>query len=96
MTTYELKDELMERYHVLALTQNIPNIARYAMEWDMLAADARAQGREASAAAWQSRADFYKQQAGGEYIRLIDGSFSELIPTTPQPAHDEERQCQLT
>jgi hypothetical protein len=82
MITYPAPDELMNRYMTLANTQHIENIARYAFEWDTLAADARAKGQLSRASAWQSRADFYKAQAGGEYVRLIDGSFSELIQVT--------------
>ena len=72
-------DELMERYYKLAAVQEIPNIARYAFEWAVLAEDAAKAGREACAEAWNKRGQFYAQQAGGEYIRLIEGSFSELV-----------------
>lgn len=79
-------DELMGRYLRLSAVQEIPNIARYAFEWNVLAEDAANAGRVASAEAWSERGRFYAQQAGGEYIRLIDGSFSELVQVSEEPS----------
>lgn len=76
-------DELMERYYVLASTKNIQNIARYAFEWKLLAEDAEKAGRPACAESWGKRAAFYASQAGGEYLRIIEGSFCELILSEP-------------
>ncbi len=73
-----MKDELMQRYYELSMLQNI-NIARYAFAWRTLAEDAAKADRPALASMCASRADFYGKQAGGEYIRLIETPFSELI-----------------
>ncbi len=72
-------DELTNRYDKLAFTQEIPNIARYAFEWKTLGDDCDIAGRPALAGMCHARAKFYGEQAGTEYIRLIDMPFSELI-----------------
>lgn len=73
-------DALMDRYNELAFTQEIPDIKLYADSWMELGRQADEQGRIALAEMCFSRGRFYGRQAGGEYIRLIEGSFSELIP----------------
>lgn len=72
-------DALLDRYNELAFTQNIPDIQGYADDWQALAVECKIHGRPALAGMAQARADFYRVQAEGEYVRLIDGSFSELI-----------------
>jgi len=74
-----MTDTLTARYIELSMTQIIPDIALYAIEWMKLAADAEAQGRFSLAGMCRSRGDFYAHQDYGEYIRLIEGSFSELL-----------------
>ena len=75
-------DALMERYNGLAFQQEIPNIARYAFEWKTLGDDCDIAGRPALAQMCHSRAKLYGEQAGGEYIRLIETPFSELVAVT--------------
>lgn len=72
-------DALTRRYNELAFAQNIPDIRGYANEWQALAVECVIGGRPALAGMCQGRADFYKVQADGEYVRLLEGSFSELI-----------------
>lgn len=77
-------DELMERYNELAFTQHIPNIARYAFEWKTLGDDCDKAGRVTLAGMCHSRADYYGKEAGGEYLRLIELPFSELIQVSDE------------
>lgn len=77
LQTYPMPDELMERYYILVNTQDIGNIARYALEWKLLAEDAEKAGRIACAEAWGKRWRYFADQAGEEYLQLIDGSFLE-------------------
>ena len=73
-----MTDNLMDRYLELAEMQNIDS-AEYAVEWHKLAADAEGGARPALAEMCRQRGDHYAAQDYGEYIRLIEGSFSELI-----------------
>lgn len=66
-------------YLALANMQNIDDIRDYALAWADLADIAQDNQRPALAAMCRSRAEFYGSQDTGEYIRLFDGSFSELI-----------------
>ena len=75
-------DNLMTRYYELTQTQTIPNIVRYAFAWRVLAEDFEMDKRVAMSEMCHARARFYGRQAGGEYIRLIDMPFSELIAVT--------------
>lgn len=77
-------DELMERYNRLAFQQEIPNVARYAFEWKILGEDCDIAGRPALASMCHSRANFYGEQAGGEYLRLIELPFSELLQVSDE------------
>lgn len=75
-------DELTALYFGLSNLQNIDDIADYALAWDELACMALLAERLALAGMCTSRAAFYHEAAeaqSGEYIRLIDGSFAELI-----------------
>ena len=78
-----MNDELTARYLDLSDIQSIPNVARYAFEWKMLADDADANGRPSLAAMCHARAAHYGKLVGGEYLRLIDLPFSELIMVLP-------------
>ena len=75
----EHSDELMERYNILATTQNIEDVSAYAVAWQKLAADAREADRPALAAMCQQRGDDYGSLGGTEYVRIIEGSFSEVF-----------------
>lgn len=76
-------DALMDRYNELAFTQEIASIESYADDWLKLARDADSAGRPALAGMARERGLFYAQQVPGEYIRLFEGSFSELIQVEP-------------
>jgi hypothetical protein len=71
-------DALTDRYLALAGVQELSS-SEYASQWRTLADEAAQQGRENLAASCYARADFYGKQEPGEYIRLIEGSLSELI-----------------
>ena len=73
-----MTDPLMKRFLELSLMQNIPDMAVYADEWNKLAADARAVKRPHLADTCTSRWQAYKGLSG-EYVRLVEGSFSELL-----------------
>ena len=81
--TVEVPDPLTARYIVLADKHELPSVEEYAKAWETLAADCKAAGRPSLAVACLSRADFYRKQTPGVYIRLIEGSFSELIMVEP-------------
>ena len=77
-------DELMQRYNKLAMLQNF-DAQEYAGDWERLAADALAQDRPALSEMCRSRGQFYAQYQG-EQIRIIDGSFSELLGLDENPS----------
>lgn len=70
---------LMEKYYDLAFTHEIPKMGDYAKAWLDLAREFDKLGMVNMAGMTRERGLFYAQQAPGEYIRLIEGSFSELI-----------------
>lgn len=74
------KDALLDRYNELAFVQNIPDVQAYGNEWKLLGEMCEAENRPALAAMCFSRASWYLGQPVGEYVRLTDGPFSELIP----------------
>jgi len=74
-----MKDKLMRKYHELANTRMIPCLQDYAQAWRDLSGMFAVDGRPAMAGACSARADFYAVQGSGEHIRIIEGSFSELI-----------------
>ena len=81
-----MTDPLTDAYYSLAFMQNIDNIKDYALAWDELACMALLEGRPALAGMCTSRAAYYYEVAeaqSGEYIRLIEGSFAELIAVRP-------------
>lgn len=73
---------LISRRIELSLQNIIPDMDAYAEEWNKLSADFAALGMLASAEMCFRNYQHYKEIADGEYIRLIEGSFAELIPTT--------------
>jgi hypothetical protein len=83
-------DELLERYNGLAFQQEIPNVARYSFEWKTLGDDCDKAGRPALAAMCHSRARFYGEQAGGEYLRYIELPFSELLQVSEDPTDNSQ------
>jgi hypothetical protein len=76
---YEV-DEVMSRYTELSLLNIIPDMAEHAKEWQRLAMKADIADRPSTAEACRSRAKYYYELTGGEYIRLVEGCFAELIP----------------
>lgn len=72
--------DIMGRYHQLADRQNIEDVKAYGSEWAALALDFDNSDRPYMAALCYARAEYYGVQPLGEYVRVVDGSFSELIP----------------
>jgi hypothetical protein len=72
-------DELMQRYIDLSLMQNIPDMGEYAEDWFRLGNAMQDAGRFSSAATCYDRSNHYREMSGGEYVRLIDQPFAELI-----------------
>ena len=85
---FDPTQDLMERKRKLEQMNEIPDMAKYAQDWQKLAADFRAIGFVFCASYCQSRGDHYGKEAGGEYIKLVDGVFAEMIllerDNTPQ------------
>lgn len=73
-------DCLVSRKLALANQANIPDMQAYAEEWNRLAADFESCGLLNNAEDCRTRWQHYKQIGKGEYIRLVDLPFSELIP----------------
>lgn len=73
-------DELMERYNQLATTNEIPSMAEYAYQWQLLATQAEGKNRPALAAHARAHAEHYAQFEPGEYIKLVEGCLSEMLP----------------
>jgi hypothetical protein len=71
-------EQLHQRKMELSFLQNIPDMAIYAAAWNCLATDYRFIGAPANAEYCQSRADHYGKFAG-EYVRLIEQPFAELV-----------------
>ena len=72
-------EDLIERRMVLSAMQTIPDMRAFAAAWLQLADDFQTCGLLNNAATCRARGEYYAELAGGEYIRLIDGSFAELI-----------------
>jgi hypothetical protein len=75
-----MSDKIMDKYTDLSLCSVIPSMSEYAEQWDKLALEAYADGRLSTAETCKKRAAHYRALAGGEYIRLNEKNFSELIP----------------
>ena len=73
-------DELMDRYNELAMMNVIPSMAEYAYQWQLLATQAEGKNRPALAAHARAHAEHYAQFEPGEYIKLVEGSLSEMLP----------------
>jgi hypothetical protein len=76
---YIVRDEIMDRWCELSLMNNIPDMQEYAKDWQRLAILANQNGRYSTAQTCRTRAEHYCNMAGGEYIRLVEGCFAELI-----------------
>lgn len=79
---FEPYDDLLERRQVLSDTNVIPDMRAYASEWLRLADDFHSCGLLSNAALCRERGERYAKMAGGEYIRLQDGTLAELIETS--------------
>lgn len=71
--------DLLARKRQLELMQNIPSMADYAEEWNILGVQFQAIGFVNCAADCLSRFQHYRDLNPGEYVRLIDGQIAELI-----------------
>jgi hypothetical protein len=91
-----MTDAIMERYTELSLLNTIPDMHRYAMDWNDLAYECDKEGRESTANACRTRAAHYFEQAGGVYVRVVEGSFAELHKTDEEtPAYDWQGRSDL-
>ena len=72
-------DGILDEYYRLSLVNEIPDPAAHAEEWRNLAAIAVVEGRTQTAINCLTRVAYWEYQA--PCIRLVEGSFSELIPT---------------
>lgn len=73
---------LIKKRISLSLQNIIPDMDAYAEEWNKLSADFTAIGMLANAVMCFKNYQNYKKIADGEYIRLIEGSFAELLPVS--------------
>lgn len=72
-----MTDPLVDRYYELCFTNNF-DAAQYAQDWLTLAEEFEKGGRVAMASMCRGRAKQYSQMQG-EYVRLTEGSFAELV-----------------
>ena len=73
---------LIKKRIALSLQSIIPDMDAYAEEWNKLSADFTALGMLENAAMCFKNYQHYKEIANGEYIRLIEGSFAEILPVS--------------
>ena len=73
-------DPIMDEYFRLSLMSEIPDIYEHAKEWQRLAMRCDIEDRPARAETCRVNAKRYCEMIGGEYIRLVEGCFAELIP----------------
>jgi hypothetical protein len=71
-------DALLSEYTRLCKMQNITDMQAYAMDWRKLMASAQVAGMRNLARNARSRWLHYRQMSG-EYVRLFDLPFAELI-----------------
>jgi hypothetical protein len=76
---FDPTNDLLERKDALAFANEIPDMHAYAFGWLTLAADFESCGLVSNAAYCRSRGEYYMQLAGGEYIKLVEGPFAEMI-----------------
>lgn len=76
--TFAPQDDLLERRNALSFMTDIPDMETYALDWAKLAADFRGCGLDNNAAYCQARADYYGTLPAGGYVRVFDGSTSEI------------------
>ncbi len=72
-------DQMMKCYTRLSLMQNILDMCAYAIEWRALMAQAQRAGFRNLARNARSRWRHYRRFIPGEYVRLIDPPFAELV-----------------
>lgn len=72
-------DALTKRYMELCLMQNIADMQGYALSWRRLMAAAQVIGFRSLARNARARWRHYRDMAGGEYVRLFEQPFAELI-----------------
>jgi len=87
-------DELTKDMLELSKQNIIPDVVGYAQRWYDLSMRAEKEDRPASASSWRARAKYYSELAGVEYIRLVEGSFSELVKTD-EPDYDWQQRKDL-
>jgi hypothetical protein len=76
--------DLMKCYTRLSLLSNILDMREYALDWRRLMASAQRAGFRSLARNARSRWRHYRRYIPGEYVRLVDPPFAELIPVELQ------------
>ena len=71
-------DALLSEYTRLSLMQNIADMKAYALAWRKLMGCAQVAGRRNMARNARARWQHYRPMSG-EYIRLIERPFAELV-----------------
>ena len=91
-----MMDELTKDMLELTKQNVIPDMQDYAQKWYDLSMRAEKEDRPASASSWRQRAKYYADLCGCGYIRLVEGSFSELVRTDEEPgAYDWQQRKDL-
>jgi hypothetical protein len=83
---FSARYDLLERKRELSDMNAIPDMRAYAATWTQLADEFQSIGLLSNAEYCRSRGTHYSQIAGGEYIKLTDGPFAELLEVTPAVA----------
>jgi hypothetical protein len=89
---FSTRYDLLERKRILSEMNVIPDMRAYAAGWTQLADEFQSIGLESNAEYCRSRGTHYSQIAGGEYIKLTDGPFAELLEVTEAEQVDAEAQ----
>ena len=74
-----MSDPIMTEFMRLSLMHSIEDLHDYGHKWQRLAYECDKEGRVATAETCRKNAAHYWGMDGGEYIKLVETSFSELI-----------------
>jgi hypothetical protein len=85
-------DEVLDEYTRLSTMNVIEDVKAHAEDWRNLAIKAACADRMATADNCMSRVKYWLEKDSAAYIRLVEGSFSELLQTAPHPA-EQVRYC---
>lgn len=79
ITSKPYTDKLIQEYSRLAMLNEIPSMATYALQWELLATKAAAKNRPALAEHARAHAEHYREYDEAEYIKLVNGPLAEII-----------------